>query len=138
MIQHSHSLICVRPIIDQKTGAPSYIDIIEGVNLPKSDKGLRLPALNLMTRFWIRDGAEIGTGFEVEVSLIALDRKRRVLQVMKHEVDNKGENVLFHLEINNLSVEREGLYEFEVRWKADGGKRWKKGTIIPLKVSVNK
>ena len=69
MIQHLHSLFCIRPILDKNTGLASYIDIIEGMKMKiKVGKAITLPPFNLISKFWIEDGIEDNQTLIVELS----------------------------------------------------------------------
>lgn len=137
MIQHLHSILCGRSIIDKSSGMASYIDIIEGVTL-KDSKSIILPFFTLVSKFWVRDGIENDQTLEVEVSRHIADKKRIILQEMNFPLDIKGENILIQLEVENLTLEETGLWEIEVRFKLRNNGKWKKGTTIPLKVTAEK
>lgn len=136
MIQHLHSIICVRSILDKNRGLASYVDIIEGVTLKKS-KILSLPPFTLVSKYWVKDGIEDGQTLEIEFSKKkSTQTKRNVLQEMSFPLERKGENILIQLEVNNLAIEEAGLWEFEVRWRLKESGNWKKGAVIPVKVST--
>lgn len=137
MIQHLHSIICDRSIIDKSTGLASYIDIIEGISLEKSDK-YTLPLFLLVSKFWIKDGIKDNLILEVEVSRKKESETKRIpLKHMEFPLDRKGENILIQLEIKNLVLEDAGVWEFDVRWRIKDTGSWKKGAVIPLKVSID-
>lgn len=139
MIQHLHSLICGRSILDSTTGLASYIDIYEGITVNNPDH-LRLPIFYLVSRFWVKE--KIGDGqillVEVSRSLPSKSKKRIVMQEMDFPLEKKGETFQLNLEVENLVVEETGLWEFEVRWKLKNAGNWKKGASIPIHVKSKK
>ncbi len=138
MIQHLHSILCIRSIIDQSTGMASYIDIIEGLTLQDTDQ-LQLPPFTLVSKFWVKNGLQDDQTLQVEVSRKITDKqKRHILKVMDFSLDEKGTNILLQLSIENLVLEKIGIWEIEVRWRIMGSKNWKKGTTIPLNISIEK
>ncbi len=138
MIQHLHSIICVRSILDKNTGLASYIDVIEGITLTESEK-ITLPPFTLVSKFWIKNGIEDNKILDIEVLRRKTGKTRSILlQEMSFPIEKKGENILINLEVQNLTLESAGLWEFEIRWRIKDVGNWKKGSIIPLNVIIQK
>jgi len=136
MIKHIHSLICGRSIVDRNTGLSSYIDVIEAIVLKKAEKIL-LPRFTLISRYGVKDGIADNQELEVEVSRKKSGASKRIkLQSMSFPLTEKGESILVQLDVMGLILENDGLWEFDVRWKLKDSGKWKKGTSIPLKVSI--
>lgn len=136
MIQHLHSIACVRALIDSNSGMPSYIDIIDGITLSSSEK-LKLPPFVLVSKFWVKSHPVKEQKLMVEVSRKFGQKSNRiVMQEMDFEVGGKGENILIQLGIENLVVEEAGIWEFEVRWKLSDDKNWRKATSVPISVKI--
>lgn len=135
MIQHLHSIICGRVIIDKSTGLASYIDIIEGVHL-KDPKNFKLPLFSLVTKFWVKDGLADNQILEVKISKKKTGKTNwKDLQTLHIPLEQKGENLLIDLKVENLDIEEIGLWEFEIKWRLKDGGNWKKGAIVPFNVS---
>lgn len=136
MIEHLHSLICGRLILDKNTGLASYIDIIEGITL-RDPNNFKLPLFSLVTKFWIKDGIEDDQILEVKVSRKKNKKGKWInLQTIQIPLDKKGENALVELKVENLDIEEPGLWVFDVKWRLKDSGNWKKGANIPFKVRM--
>jgi len=135
MIQHLHSIICGRVIIDKSTGLASYIDIIEGVHL-KDPKNFKLPLFSLVTKFLVKDGLADNQILEVKISKKKTEKTNwKDIQTLHIPLEQNGENLLIDLKVENLDIEEIGLWEFEIKWRLKDGGNWKKGAIVPFNVS---
>ena len=137
MIEHLHSLICGRVIIDRNTGLASYIDIIEGVNL-KDPKNFKLPLFSIVSKFWVKDGIGDDQILEIKISKKKSEKnKLEELQIVEIPLDRKGDNFLLDLKVGNLDIKETGLWVFDIKWRLKDSGTWKKGAIIPFKVSIS-
>jgi len=137
MIEHLHSLICSRVIIDRNSGLASYIDIIEGVTL-KEPKNFKLPIFSIVTKFWVKNGIGDDQILEIKISKKKSKKnKLEVLQIVEIPLDKKGDNLLLDLKVENLDIKETGLWVFDTKWRLKDSGTWKKGATIPFKVSIS-
>lgn len=136
MIEYLHSLICGRVIIDRNTGLASYLDIIEGVNL-KDPENFKIPTFSIVAKFWVKDGIGDDQILEIKISKKKSEKnKLEELQIIEIPLDKKGDNLLVDLKVENLDIKETGLWVFDIKWRLKDGGTWKKGSIIPFKVSI--
>ena len=136
MINHLHTLICGRVLLDNSTGLSTYLDIIEGITLKKS-KLIKIPPFSLVSRFWIKDGLENNETLELNISRKIDGKTKEVaIQTIPLKLESKGSNILVDCKIENLVLETPGLWTFDVKWRIQGNSKWKKIDSIPFKVNI--
>ncbi len=139
MIQHMHSLLCVRAILDQNSGLGSYIDILDRLELVEQKDTIRLPPFNVISRYYISDDHEDNEDILIDISRKnPKTNKRTSVEKITVPIQKIGCPVLVQLEIANMTLENDGLWEFHIKWKQSSDKGWKKGTVIPLLVEYRK
>lgn len=136
MIQHLHSIICGRTIVDRHSNLASYIDILQEVTTRNADK-IRIPSINIVSKFWVKEGIEDNQVLELKFLKKKNDKSKwNEIETIQLPLERKGDNLLIDFRIENLIFEESGLWEFEVRWKLKESHKWNKTPTIPFKVSV--
>ena len=124
MINHSHSLICQKVLLD-KEGVPTYVDVMKSLgtrHLPRA-----LPKLILVTSWenGLEDLKEIS--FEVRAQVISASGKKVFNNKSKAEIV-KFSNI--HFNLNGLEIKEYGRYVATVSLKTK--ENWKKCIEVPF------
>ena len=109
MLEHLHTLICLRPIIDAETRRSTYVDILENVTVQKSKEGIILPRFVLISKFWNVDGTHIDTTLELKISHRGpKDKRNKKITIFNIPIKKDGDILLAQMAINHLLINSAG------------------------------
>jgi len=136
MIKHLYSFLCVNVLVDKMSNLASYINVIPGGVVDVLPK--EMPAVWLAT-CWLCTDKPVGE-FIVRVNLRTPSDKItpiKDLPVADPEQDqSQVRRHMVNLHIGKFTVGEEGLHFFEIEYKEQRKRSWKKAAQVPLLVQL--
>ncbi|MDZ4805563.1 MAG: hypothetical protein SGI90_11950 [Candidatus Eisenbacteria bacterium] len=124
------AVLCRRIIVDQPTGAISYIDALEGIG----SAHYPAPAPPIIAgTLWLREG-EDEHRLEVKVSILSPEEVLIVADSAVVELEKSHRRARIHIGFGGFQIQGPGQHFVLIEVK--DGKRWKEHSRIPFDVEM--